>query len=137
MVLNRMLAAACCSVLVLLTACGDPEEVKVPVKVGKLEFANVMEFVKGVESRYPIVAAYPDGAEPRVTVEPLPEGAQFENMIFSWTPPCSLSTKDGYFYRGYSVWQVTITLEGLLEASEVTRTAALLVHEQQQGVRAC
>lgn len=137
-VISRFLRAIGWGVCILsLSSCGEPQEKLVPIKVGTLEFDSVMDFVKGVNSSYPIIASLPDRNDPEVSIEPLPDGAVFEANTLSWTPSCQLSQKDGYFYRGYTVFHVDIIMKGATEQTMVTRQAALLVHEKQEGVSPC
>lgn len=94
-----------------------------------LTYTDIMEFTRGVESKYDIKGSFPNDPTPKITIDALPSGATFAEGILSWTPSCDLSPADGLFIHGYMNVNIRINFSSDKTDSLVQKPAILLVHQ--------
>lgn len=123
----------------LVAGCGSPKAPSAQATDDKaapaytLEYTDVMDFVRGVEGSFRIAGAFTSGDSPRLTIDGLPDGAQYKGDMITWTPPCELKLENGQFMRGYMVYRLRINLMGLGSDSLVQKPAIAVVHMLGEG----
>lgn len=131
-----------CMIFVLLTAliagCGGggssgsrkpPGDADATAAPYVLQYDDVMEFTRGVESSYNISGKFTGEPEARLTIDGLPEGATYEQGIFTWTPGCDLKPENGQFKRGYLIRRLRINLTSTVSDQVVQRPVIVIVHK--------
>ena len=126
--------------LLTLAACGDAKKAvdkHLPDSDGPgpyaLEYSDVMEFTRGVAGSYKIAGGFSLDDTSTITLDGLPDGAEFDGEQLTWTPSCTLSPQNGQFARGYQVYRLRINLEGSRSDNIVQKPALILVHLTGEG----
>ena len=85
--------------LISFYACGESDQTtqsnedENETKQYSLVYTDIMEFTRGVEASYEISGNFADDENPRITIDGLPEGAEFVDRTLTWNPSCELSLK--------------------------------------------
>jgi len=98
-----------------------------------LDYTDVMEFVRGIESTFAITGKFTGEESSTITIDGLPESATFAAGALTWLPPCDLKPENGQFIRGYMVRRIRITMQSTLTDGIVQRPAILIVHKDGDG----
>lgn len=135
--IRKLFILAC---LVSLLSCGSQKQTSSETPVGdeespgySLDYSDVMEFVRGVETSYTLSGQVDGDDDSKPTIDGLPEGASYAEGLLTWKPSCDLKPENGQFVRGYMVIRVRINMESAVSDSLVQKPAIMLVHMDGEG----
>jgi hypothetical protein len=95
-----------------------------------LNYADIMEFTRGVLNSYEITGKFGgEISQTRITIDGLPDGASFEDDILSWEPSCELKPENGRFIRGYFIQRLRINFNSVVSDDVVQKPAILVIHK--------
>jgi hypothetical protein len=98
-----------------------------------LSYSDVMEFTRGVLGKFKIDGKFTGEKESTVTIDELPEGADFAANILTWQPSCDLKPENGQFIRGYMIHRLRISFKSKSSDGLVQKPALLIIHKDGEG----
>jgi len=126
-------------IVILTTSCGNARVSERDAGANKdstlfvLNYSDVMEFTRGINSSFNITGNFSGETNSPISIDGLPESANYDDGVLTWLPPCDLKPENGQFIRGYMVRRIRITMESKLSDSIVQRPAILIVHKDGDG----